>query len=52
MDFDFLSWFAAEGVYAQACTMLKRAYKREDSQRVQTWIMSRESGKPARAEWG
>ncbi|TVQ07437.1 MAG: hypothetical protein EA368_14255 [Leptolyngbya sp. DLM2.Bin27] len=49
---DFLAWFAAEGIYAQAYTMLKRAYTREDSQRVQTWIMSRESGKPARAEWG
>jgi hypothetical protein len=49
---DFLAWFAAEGIYAQAYTLLKRAYTREDSQRVQTWIMSREAGKPARAEWG
>ena len=49
---DFLAWFAAEGIYAQAYTMLKRVYTREDSQRVQTWIMSREAGKPARAEWG
>ncbi|MBE9157009.1 hypothetical protein IQ265_09250 [Nodosilinea sp. LEGE 06152] len=49
---DFLAWFAAEGVYAQAYTILKRVYTRDDSQRVQTWIMSREAGKPARAEWG
>lgn len=49
---DFLAWFAAEGIYAQAYTILKRTYTREDSQRVQTWIMSRESGKPARADWG
>lgn len=48
---DFLAWFAAEGIYAQAYTMLKRVYTREDSQRVQNWLMSRESGKPARAEW-
>ena len=49
---EFLAWFAAEGIYAQAYTILKRAYTYEDDQRVQNWIMSRESGKPARAEWG
>jgi hypothetical protein len=49
---DFLAWFAAEGIYAQAYTLLKRVYTRDDSQRVHTWIMSREAGKPARAEWG
>jgi hypothetical protein len=49
---EFLAWFAAEGIYAQAYTILKRVYTREDDQRVQNWIMSRESGKPARAEWG
>jgi hypothetical protein len=49
---DFLAWFAAEGIYAQAYTLLKRVYTRDDSQRVHTWIMSRETGKPARAEWG
>ena len=48
---DFLGWFAAEGIYAQAYTVLKRAYTYEDDQRVQNWIMSRETGKPARAEW-
>jgi hypothetical protein len=49
---EFLAWFAAEGIYAQAYTILKRVYTREDDQRVQNWIMSRETGKPARAEWG
>jgi len=49
---DFLAWFAAEGLYAQAYTILKRVYTYEDDQRVQGWIMSRESGKPARREWG
>lgn len=49
---DFLAWFAAEGIYAQAYTILKRAYTYEDDQRVQSWIMSREAGKPARREWG
>lgn len=49
---DFLAWFAAEGIYAQAYTILKRAFTYEDDQRVQNWIMQRESGKPARREWG
>jgi hypothetical protein len=49
---EFLAWFAAEGVYAQAYTVLKRAYTYEDDQRVQSWIMQREAGKPARADWG
>ena len=49
---DFLAWFAAEGSYAQAYTILKRAFTYEDDQRVQNWIMQRESGKPARREWG
>jgi len=48
---DFLAWFAAEGIYAQAYTVLKRAYTYEDDQRVQNWIMQREAGKPARADW-
>jgi hypothetical protein len=37
---EFLAWFAAEGIYAQAYTVLKRAYTYEDDQRVQSWIMS------------
>lgn len=48
---EFLAWFAAEGIYAQAYTVLKRAYTYEDDQRVQGWIISRETGKPARREW-
>ena len=48
---DFLAWFAAEGLYAQAYTLLKRVYTYEDDQRVQNWIMSREAGKPARMDW-
>jgi hypothetical protein len=48
---DFLAWFAAEGIYAQVYTILKRVYTYEDDQRVQSWIMSREAGKPARADW-
>ncbi|WP_346293987.1 hypothetical protein [Sphaerothrix gracilis] len=48
---DFLAWFAAEGIYAQAYTILKRAYTYEDDQRVQSWIMTREAGKPARMDW-
>lgn len=49
---DSLAWFAAEGFYAQACTILKRAYTYEDDQQVQNWIIQRESGKLARREWG
>jgi hypothetical protein len=49
---DFLAWFAAEGLYAQAYTVLKRVYTFEDDQRVQHWLMSREAGKPARRDWG
>ena len=48
---DFLAWFAAEGIYAQAYTLLKRVYSREDDERVQNWLMSREAGKPARVDW-
>ncbi|MEM9008751.1 MAG: hypothetical protein AAGE59_35225, partial [Cyanobacteria bacterium P01_F01_bin.86] len=48
---EFLAWFAAEGVYAQAYTILKRAYTYEDDQRIQNWLMLRESGKPARRDW-
>lgn len=48
---DFLAWFAAEGLYAQAYTLLKRVYTREDDERVQHWIMSREAGKPYRVDW-
>ena len=49
---EFLAWFAAEGIYAQAYTVLKRVYTREDDRRVQSWIMQREAGKPARVDWG
>lgn len=48
---EFLAWFAAEGIYAQAYTLLKRVYTREDDERVQNWILSRESGKPYRMDW-
>ena len=48
---DFLAWFAAEGLYAQAYTLLKRVYTREDDERVQHWLLSREAGKPYRADW-
>lgn len=48
---EFLAWFAAEGIYAQAYTLLKRVYTREDDERVQNWILSRESGKPYRIDW-
>ncbi|MEM9485008.1 MAG: hypothetical protein AAGA83_15120 [Cyanobacteria bacterium P01_F01_bin.116] len=48
---DFLAWFAAEGLYAQAYTLLKRVYTREDDERVQHWLLSREAGKPYRTDW-
>lgn len=48
---DFLGWFAAEGFYAAAYTVLKRTYTYEDSQRIQQWLVSREAGKPARKDW-
>ena len=48
---DFLAWFAAEGVYAQAYTLLKRVYTQEDNEVLQKWLMSREAGKPYRSDW-
>jgi len=48
---DFLGWFATEGFYAAAYTVLKRTYTYEDSQRIQQWLVSREAGKPARKDW-
>lgn len=49
---DFLAWFAAEGIYAQAYTFLKRTFTREDDEVFRQWLSSREAGKPYRAEWG
>ena len=48
---DFLAWYAAEGIYAQAYTILKNVYTEEDSQVLHKWLMSREAGKPYRADW-
>ena len=48
---DFLAWFAAEGLYAQAYTFLKKVYTEEDSQTLYQWLVSREAGKPYRADW-
>lgn len=48
---DFLAWFAAEGFYAAAYTLLKRTYTYEDSQTIQQWLVAREAGKPARKDW-
>ena len=48
---DFLAWFAAEGLYAEAYTFLKQTYTREDSERIQQWLVARQSGKPARRDW-
>ncbi|MEO0488045.1 MAG: hypothetical protein AAFZ49_00630 [Cyanobacteria bacterium J06659_2] len=48
---EFLAWFAAEGLYAQAYTILKRVYSREDSDVLQQWLLSRETGKPYRIDW-
>ena len=48
---DFLAWYAAEGIYAQAYTILKNVYTDEDSQVLHKWLMSREAGKPYRADW-
>ena len=49
---DFLAWFAAEGIYAQAYTFLKRTYTREDDEVLRQWLMSREIGKSYRKDWG
>lgn len=48
---DFLAWYAAEGIYAEAYTILKRVYSREDSEVLHSWLMSREAGKPSRIDW-
>ena len=48
---DFLAWYAAEGIYAQAYTLLKNVYTDEDSQVLHKWLMSREAGKPYRSDW-
>ncbi len=48
---DFLAWFAAEGLYAEAYTFLKQTYTREDSERIQQWLVARQAGKPARRDW-
>jgi hypothetical protein len=48
---DFLAWFAAEGLYAEAYTFLKQTYTREDSERIQQWLVARQAGKPARKDW-
>jgi hypothetical protein len=48
---DFLAWFAAEGLYAEAYTFIKQTYTREDSERIQQWLVSRQAGKPARKDW-
>ena len=48
---DFLAWYAAEGIYAQAYTLLKKVYTDEDSQVLHKWLMSREAGKPYRSDW-
>ena len=48
---DFLTWYAAEGLYAAAYTVIKRAYTYEDSQVIQQWLVAREAGKPARKDW-
>ena len=48
---DFLGWFASEGIYAQAYTMLKKVYTDQDSQTIHQWLMSREAGKPPRKDW-
>lgn len=33
---DFLGWYAAQGIYAQAYAMLKRVYSQEDSRTIQS----------------
>lgn len=48
---EFLAWFAAEGIYAQAYAILNAVYTREDSEQIQQWLLSRETGKPYRIEW-
>jgi hypothetical protein len=48
---DFLAWFAAEGIYAQAYTFLKRTYTRQDDEALRQWLMSRELGKSHRKDW-
>ena len=48
---DFLAWYAAEGLYAAAYTFLKQTYTREDSERIQQWLVARQAGKPARKDW-
>lgn len=45
---DFLNWFAAEGLYAQAYTAIKRVYSYDDSLALRRWREERELGKPRR----
>ena len=48
---NFLAWFAAEGLYAQAYTFLKNVYTEDDRQTLYQWLVAREAGKPYRNDW-
>jgi hypothetical protein len=50
-----ISWycnpFAAEGIYAQSYTFLKRTYTCQDDEVLRQWLMTREAGKTYRKDW-
>lgn len=48
---DFLAWYAAKGLYAQAYTFLKQTYTCEDSEIIQRWLVSREASEPYHKDW-
>lgn len=48
---DFLAWFAIDGFYAQAYTLIKNVYTDQDSQALQKWKEARELGKPKRKDY-
>lgn len=36
---DFLGWYAAQGIYTQAYTIIRKVYTPEDSKAIQNWIL-------------
>ncbi|AFZ35071.1 hypothetical protein Sta7437_1504 [Stanieria cyanosphaera PCC 7437] len=48
---DFLKWFAAKGLYAEAYAALKGQYTQADSINLSTWLNSRLGGIPVRNQY-
>lgn len=48
---DFLGWFAAKGLYADAYTALKGSYTAKDKRGLDKWLSDRLSGIPVRNQY-